>query len=263
MLDVRGLTVRYGPILGVEDVSLTVKPGEVVALLGANGAGKSSTLNAVAGVIRPAAGEVWWQGRQITGASAQQIVRKGISLVPENRQLFPELTVHENLRLGAYSRRDRAGIAEDLETVYGYFPVLRDRPRQHAGTMSGGEQQMLAIGRALMARPKLLLLDEPSLGLAPQVIERILTAIRDIAADQGLGVLLVEQNAAAALAIAEEASVLEAGRLVLSGTAAAVRGDPSLQEAFLSRAPGRDDGPPEAAGAGRNSQGGRSPEEAR
>jgi branched-chain amino acid transport system ATP-binding protein len=233
MLDVRGLTIRYGPILAVEDVSLKVEPGQVVALLGANGAGKSSTLKAIAGVLKPAGGEIWWCGDRIDGATPQRVVRKGVYLAPEDRGLFPELSVLENLHLGAYARRDKAAVARDLEVVYDYFPALRQRTRQQAGTLSGGEQQMLVIGRALMARPKLLLLDEPSLGLGHKVVERIFEIIRSISIEQNLSMLLVEQNAVGALRIASHANVLETARLVLSGSADSLRNDPSVQESYL------------------------------
>jgi branched-chain amino acid transport system ATP-binding protein len=233
MLDVRGITIRYGPILAVEDVSFTVEPGEVVALLGANGAGKSSTLNAIAGVVKPAAGQIHWRGDRIDGMRPQRVVRKGVALVPEGRQLFPDLTVLDNLRLGAYARHDGHAVGEDLELVYEYFPLLRERTKQHAGTLSGGEQQMLAIGRALMARPTLLLLDEPSLGLAPKIVARIFDIITAISTEQDLSLLLVEQNAAGALNIASRANVLETGRLVLSGSADALRNDATVQESYL------------------------------
>jgi branched-chain amino acid transport system ATP-binding protein len=233
MLDVRGLTIRYGPILAVEDVSLQVEPGEVVALLGANGAGKSSTLKAIAGVVKPIGGEIWWQGERIDGATPQRVVRKGVCLAPEGRGLFPELSVLENLQLGAYARHDKQAIARDLEVVYDYFPPLRHRARQQAGTLSGGEQQMLVIGRSLMARPKLLLLDEPSLGLAPMAVERIFEIIRSISIEQSLSMLLVEQNAVGALRIASRANVLETGRLALAGSADSLQDDPSVQESYL------------------------------
>jgi branched-chain amino acid transport system ATP-binding protein len=232
MLDVRGLTIRYGPILAVEDVSLKVEPGQVVALLGANGAGKSSTLKAIAGVLKPAGGEIWWCGDRIDGATPQRVVRKGVYLAPEDRGLFPELSVLENLHLGAYARRDKAAVARDLEVVYDYFPALRQRTRQQAGTLSGGEQQMLVIARAMMSRPSILLLDEPSLGLAPTIVDQIFAMIEALRRS-GLTILLVEQNAAKALAVADRAYVMRLGRIAAEGSAAEISAATDLHRLYL------------------------------
>ena len=231
MLEVRGLRVAYGGIAAVKGIDLEVGRGELVCLIGANGAGKTTTLKAIAGALAPAAGSVLLEGREVAGVPAHELVRRGLALVPEGRGVFARLTVAENLRMGAYCRDD-AGIEPDLERVYGLFPRLRERRRQVAGTLSGGEQQMLAIGRALMSRPKLLLLDEPSMGLAPIAAKAVFATIRGIAAD-GVTVLLVEQNALAALELARRAYVMESGSIALAGEARALLGDPKVREAYL------------------------------
>jgi len=233
MLRLNHITAAYGPIVALRDVSLEVEEGTVVTLLGANGAGKTSTLRVISGLLRPQAGTVEYQGMEIHRLSPDRIVRLGIVQVPEGRQLFTNLTVRENLELGAYLRRDRAGIRQDMERVFSYFPILAQRQRQAAGSLSGGEQQMLAIGRALMARPKLLLLDEPSLGLAPMVTREIFQIVRTINQQEGITVLLVEQNARLALDIAQKGYVLETGRVVLSDTAEHLRENEEVRRSYL------------------------------
>ena len=231
-LEVRALAIRYGAIRAVHDVSLEVRPNEIVTLVGSNGAGKSSTLNAVAGLVRPDAGEIRLAGARVDGRRPWELVARGVSLTPEGRQVFPRFTVEENLAVGAYSRRDRAAVETDLERVFALFPVLRERRRQPAGTLSGGEQQMLAIARALMSRPKLLLLDEPSMGLAPLMVEKIFEVIRAIAAE-GVTMLLVEQNARLALETSHRGYVLEGGLVALAGDSKSLLGDPRIREAYL------------------------------
>ena len=233
MLRVNNLRAQYGPVVALRDVSLEVPDGKVITVLGANGAGKSTLLRAVSGLVQPSAGTVEYEGRPIQGLAAEKIVRLGISQVPEGRQIFTQMSVIENLRLGAYVRRDRAGVAADFDRIYGYFPVLARRRDQVAGTLSGGEQQMLAIGRALMARPKLLLLDEPSLGLAPLIVRDIFGNIRAISEQEKLTVLVVEQDASAALGIADYAYVLETGRVALSDTAAGLRENEAVRRSYL------------------------------
>jgi branched-chain amino acid transport system ATP-binding protein len=233
LLEVSGLEVRYGGIRAVRGVDLAVEAGELVCLIGANGAGKSSTLRAIAG-LHPAgagAGTVRYAGRDLAGTRAFERARAGLVLVPEGRGVFPQLTVDENLEMGAYARADRE-VDSDRERVFGLFPRLRERRNQTGGTLSGGEQQMLAIGRALMSRPKLLLLDEPSMGLAPIVVQLIFEVIHEINA-LGVTCLLVEQNARAALALARRAYVMESGAITLSGPAAALADDPKVVEAYL------------------------------
>jgi branched-chain amino acid transport system ATP-binding protein len=233
MLRVSNLRAQYGPVVALRDVSLEVPDGKVITVLGANGAGKSTLLRSVSGLVQPSAGTVEYDGRPIQGLAAEKIVRLGISQVPEGRQIFTQMSVIENLRLGAYVRRDRAGVAADIQRIYGYFPVLGRRRDQVAGTLSGGEQQMLAIGRALMARPKLLLLDEPSLGLAPLIVRDIFQNIRTISEQERLTVLVVEQDASAALGIADYAYVLETGRVALSDTAAGLRQNEGVRRSYL------------------------------
>jgi branched-chain amino acid transport system ATP-binding protein len=232
LLRVEGVDTSYGSIRALSGVSLDVPAGSIVTLLGANGAGKSTTLGTIAGFLRPRAGAVTYEGRRIDGLPPDRVMRLGISLVPERRSLFREMTVDENLIMGAYARRDTAGVAADRERVLEMFPDLRGRLRQLAETMSGGQQQMLAIGRALMARPRLLLLDEPSLGLAPLLVARIFTAIAEINR-AGVTVLLVEQNAHRALPMSQYAYVLETGRVVLSGTSAELMANPRVQQSYL------------------------------
>ncbi len=233
LLRVEDLAVAYGPVRALQGVSLEVRRGEVVAVLGPNGAGKSTLLRAIAGVVPPASGRILHGGERIDGLAPEDVVRRGIALVPEGRMVFPGLTVRENLLVGAISRRDAAGIAEDLEGIFGMFPVLGERAGQLAGTLSGGEQQMLAIGRALMSRPSLLLLDEPSLGLAPLVVGRVFEHVAALRA-RGVTVLLVEQNVHRALELADRAYVLAVGRVALSGTGEELRGaEGGLHRAYL------------------------------
>ena len=231
ILELKGLEVRYGAVLAVAGLFLRVPRGRTVCLLGANGAGKSSTLRAVSG-LEPFKGEILFKGASIRGLPAHELVRRGLVHCPEGRGVLPDLSVDENLDLGAYVRRDKAGIAQDRDRVLSLFPRLAERLKQKAGTLSGGEQQMLALGRSLMARPELLLLDEPSLGLAPQVAELILETMAHISAE-GVSVLLVEQNAAAALDISQHATVLENGRLALEGPAEQVARDERVRKAYL------------------------------
>jgi branched-chain amino acid transport system ATP-binding protein len=232
VLEIAGLRAAYGPIEALRGIDLEVRTGELVCLLGANGAGKSTTLRAISGLLRPASGRIVFDGRPITGLEPGIILQAGIAHCPEGRRVFPYLSVEENLLMGAYVRRDSAGIAADLERVCEHFPVLGQRRRQVAGTLSGGEQQMLAIGRALMARPRLILFDEPSLGLAPTVVETTFAIIADIRR-QGTTVLMVEQNAYLALRMADRAYVLETGRIVLAGAAADLMADDHVRRAYL------------------------------
>lgn len=236
MLELQGLNVWRGASQVLTDVSLTVGKGEIVALIGANGAGKTSTLMTISGLLRPRSGEVRFEGEPIHRLSSEAIVTLGLAHCPEGRQIFSSLSVAENLAMGAFLRRD-AGVKDDLERVYTLFPILRERSHLRAGNFSGGEQMMLAISRALMSRPRLLMLDEPSLGLAPQIIERIFDVIEAIRAE-GVTVLLVEQNAMMALEIADRAYVIEHGELVLEGTGQALIDDPKVRAAYL----GLDDG---------------------
>jgi branched-chain amino acid transport system ATP-binding protein len=231
LLEVEKLEVAYGSIQAVKGVDLTVRKGELVCLIGANGAGKTTTLKALAGILRPRAGHVHYEGRGIIGRPAHELVRSGLAMVPEGRGVFARLTVAENLELGAYVRRDR-GVAQDLAQVYDLFPQLAGRRRQLAGTLSGGEQQMLAIGRALMCRPRLLLLDEPSMGLAPILVQKIFDIIRRIVAE-GVTLLLVEQNAKLALEIANRAYVMESGRVTLAGDARELAINPKVRASYL------------------------------
>ena len=232
MLEVTGLRVAYGGIQAVRSITFHVSEGEMVALIGANGAGKTSTLKAIARVLDAAGGDVHFAGRDITRLPAHEVLGTGIALVPEGRGVFPRLTVAENLMMGAYIRNDRAEIAGDLEQVYGHFPRLRERAGQLAGTLSGGEQQMLAIGRALMGRPKLLLLDEPSMGLSPLMVQKIFEVIQAVAA-QGMTILLVEQNARLALEVSQRAYVMESGGISHTGPSAELLADPRVRAAYL------------------------------
>ena len=232
MLELTDVHVRYGNIRALQGVSLRVDSGELVALIGSNGAGKSTTLRTISGLLRAAQGAVTFEGTDVTTAPADRIVAMGISHCPEGRRIFGSLTVGENLRLGAVSRSDTSGIATDLAMVYDLFPILKERIGQAGGTLSGGEQQMLAIGRALMSRPRLLLLDEPSLGLAPLMVERIFSTIAALKA-HGLTILLVEQNVHQALDVADRAYVVETGRIVIEGEAAVLRQDPKVEQSYL------------------------------
>ena len=232
LLALEKLQVSYGGIRAVKGVDLHVDPGEVVCLIGANGAGKTTTLKAVTGLVRSAGGRVVYDGADIGRLRVHQIARLGLALVPEGRGVFAQLTIEENLAMGAYPRRDAAAVAADVERAFTLFPRLKERRRQTAGTLSGGEQQMLAIARALMSRPKLLLLDEPSMGLAPLMVEKIFEVIRAIAAE-GVTLLLVEQNARLALEVSHRGYVLEGGLVTISGAAGNLLGDPRVREAYL------------------------------
>jgi branched-chain amino acid transport system ATP-binding protein len=232
VLELVDLHVRYGSIRALQGVSLRVEPGELVALIGSNGAGKSTTLRTVSGLLRTTQGTITFEGTDITTASTDRIVALGISQCPEGRRIFGGLTVAENLRLGAVSRSDAGAVAADLNMVFELFPLLKERLGQAGGTLSGGEQQMLAIGRALMSRPKLLLLDEPSLGLAPLMVERIFGTIAELKR-QGRTILLVEQNVHQALDVADRAYVMETGRIKLEGLAAVLRHDPKVEQSYL------------------------------
>ena len=232
MLKIDNIDVYYGAIHALKGISLEVNEGEIVTLIGANGAGKSTTLRTISGLLKPKAGSFTFLGQSIVGVRAHEIVKKGISQVPEGRRVFAEMTVMENLDLGAFVRKDKAGIQQDLKHVFELFPRLEERKNQSAGTLSGGEQQMLAMGRALMSRPKLLLLDEPSMGLAPLLIKEIFNIIVDIN-KSGTTVLLVEQNANMALSIANRAYVLETGRITLSGKAQDLAASEDVRKAYL------------------------------
>lgn len=232
MLKIDDINVYYGAIHALKGISLEVDEGEIVTLIGANGAGKSTTLRTISGLLKPKTGAIDFQGQDIAGVPAHEIVKRGISQVPEGRRIFAEMTVRENLDLGAFTRKDKDGIAADMKHVFELFPRLEERRDQVAGTLSGGEQQMLAMGRALMSRPKLLLLDEPSMGLAPLLIREIFNIIVDIN-KSGTTVLLVEQNANMALSIASRAYVLETGRITLSGPAAELAASEEVKKAYL------------------------------
>jgi branched-chain amino acid transport system ATP-binding protein len=232
LLRLEHLQVSYGGIRAVKGIDLEVAAGELVCLIGANGAGKTTTLKAVTGLVRAAGGRILYEGQDISGLRVHEIARRGLALVPEGRGVFAQLTIEENLAMGAYSRSDRPGVAADVERAFTLFPRLKERRSQTAGTLSGGEQQMLAIARALMGRPKLLLLDEPSMGLAPLMVERIFEVIRDIAAE-GVTLLLVEQNARLALETSHRGYVLEGGLVSISGEARKLLGDPRIREAYL------------------------------
>jgi branched-chain amino acid transport system ATP-binding protein len=233
MLSVRDVHASYGPVLALRGISLDVPPGKIVSVLGPNGAGKSSTLRAISGLLRPAQGTIELDGERIDRHPPEKIVKLGISHVPEGRQVFREMSVLENLRLGAYLRRDGANVRGDIDRVFGYFPVLAERRKQTAGLLSGGEQQMLAIGRALMARPRLLLLDEPSLGLAPLLVREIFQIIDTISREEGIAVLVVEQDAKLALSVAAHGYLLETGRIVLDDTAEHLRANDAVRRSYL------------------------------
>lgn len=232
MLKLEGVSTYYGPIQALKEVTLEVEAGAIVAVLGANGAGKTTLMSTISGLVHPRAGMITFEGRRIDRLPAERIVRLGISLVPEGRQLFPDLTVWENLRMGAFIQRDHRGIKESLERAFAHFPVLKERRGQLAGTLSGGEQQMLAIARGLMARPKLLLLDEPSLGLSPVLVRELFRIIRELNRE-GTTLLLAEQNAHMALATATRGYILETGRIALSGPAAELRANERVRQLYL------------------------------
>jgi len=231
MLRLEDVSVSYGMIDALKGISLTIERGEIVALIGANGAGKSTTLMSISGISALRSGKIWYEGSTISGWPAHKIVRMGISQVPEGRRIFPRMTVRENLEIGAFSR-DKQELTNDMGRIFEMFPVLSERSTQLGGTLSGGEQQMLAIGRALMSRPRLLLLDEPSLGLAPIIVSRIFKIIKEIN-QQGTTILLVEQNAKAALRLANRAYVMETGKIVMQGEASVLAKDPGIKKAYL------------------------------
>ena len=233
-LEIRDLCVSYGGIRALKGVDLTVEEGQIVTLIGANGAGKSTTLRAISGLQKPQSGSILYGGEELVGLPAKEIVRRGIIHVPEGRRVFPDMTVAENLKIGAFLRSDKDGIARDMDYVYSLFPRLKERSWQLAGTLSGGEQQMLAVGRALMSRPKVLMMDEPSLGLAPLIVKDIFSIIRRVNED-GITVLLIEQNANAALRIADYGYVLETGTIALTGTGEELLKNESVREAYLGK----------------------------
>jgi len=234
MLKVENLVVSYGGIEALKGISLEVPEGKIVTLIGANGAGKSTLLRSIIGLVKPGQGKISYEEKDITGLNSQKIVQTGITLVPEGRRVFPNLTVLENLKIGAYLRNDKEGIEKDIRWIYDLFPRLEERSWQMAGTLSGGEQQMLAVGRALMSRPKVLMMDEPSLGLAPLVIKDIFKIIQEIN-NQGMTILLIEQNANMALKIADIAYVLETGRITMTGTGKELLENPEIKAAYLGK----------------------------
>ncbi len=233
MLEIKNLAVSYGAINALHGISLSVAAGSIVTLIGSNGAGKTTTLKTISGLLKPRSGEIIYDGKSIAGLPPHEIVKRGLSHVPEGRMIFANLTVHENLMMGAYLQRDKQVIQRELEFVFATFPRLRERAQQVAGTLSGGEQQMLAIGRALMSRPKFLMLDEPSLGLAPLLVKAIFEKIVEINRSRGLTILLVEQNANRALEISHSGYVLETGKITLQGDSASLRQNPLVQSAYL------------------------------
>jgi branched-chain amino acid transport system ATP-binding protein len=233
MLEIRNLTVSYGAITALHGISLSIKAGGIVTLIGSNGAGKSTTLRAISGLIRPQSGEILYEGRNIAGLPPHRVVKLGLSHVPEGRMIFANLTVIENLRMGAYLQRDSRIVQQELELVFATFPRLKEREKQIAGTLSGGEQQMLAIGRALMSKPKFLMMDEPSLGIAPLLVKTIFEKVVDINRRHGITILLVEQNANLALEISNYGYVLETGRIILSENSATLRQNPQVKSAYL------------------------------
>jgi branched-chain amino acid transport system ATP-binding protein len=232
-IELRNISVHYDKVQALDDVSLNLRKGEIIALIGANGAGKTSTLRAITGLTRPSAGEIWFDSRRIDKLEPPRIVELGISMVPEGRHVYPFMSVKENLLMGAYLRRDKKGIDLDLEKVFTRFPRLKERLKQQAGSLSGGEQQMVAIGRALMARPKLLLLDEPSLGLAPMVVRDIARVIIEINREDDISIILVEQNSRMALKISNRAYALETGRIGLTGQSADLLHDDQVRQLYL------------------------------
>lgn len=232
MLDIRGLDVAYGGIRAVRGLDLKVGKGELVCLIGANGAGKSTTLRAICGLVPVVAGQIDYQGESIVGLPSHQLVRRGVVMVPEGRGIFPQLTIEENLAMGAYTRKDHHEVRQDVERIYTLFPRLAERKKQSAGTLSGGEQQMVAMGRAMISRPSLLLLDEPSMGLAPIMVEHIFELIQTIA-KEGVTILLIEQNARLALELGDRGYVMESGRIILEGPASQLLHDPKVRAAYL------------------------------
>ena len=232
LLEFKNIVAAYGSITALKNVTFNVEEGQVVSLIGANGAGKTSTMRTITGLLKPSEGQVFFNGEDVTGLPAHKLVEKGISLVPEGRQIIEGLTVYENLEMGAYQRKYKEGVKEDIDRIYSIFPILKDRKDQLGGQLSGGQQQMLAIGRALMSKPKLLLLDEPSMGLAPLIVREIFDIVRRIN-EQGTTVLLVEQNAKKALEVAHYGYVLETGSMVLEGPAEEVMNNPRVKEAYL------------------------------
>lgn len=232
ILEIKNLHVHYGAIKAVQGLTMSIKQGSIVTLIGANGAGKSSTVRSIAGLNRSVSGEIIYKEEEILGKQPEEILRRGIALSPEGRRIMPHLTVFENLQLGAYIRKDKAGIARDIEWIFDLFPRLKERSKQLGGTMSGGEQQMLAVGRALMSNPEVVMLDEPSLGLAPILVNEIFSIIRKIN-EMGKTVLLIEQNAFAALSIANYAYILEVGKIILEGEGKQMLNDPRVKEAYL------------------------------
>lgn len=236
MLEIRNLETFYGPIMALRGVSLEVHKGRVVTVLGANGAGKTTLLKTISGIMDPEKGEIRLNGQDITGFEPHRVVRSGIVHVPEGREVFPLLTVEENLALGAYTRSDRAEVARDRDLVFSYFPILAERRGQEAGTLSGGQQQMLAIGRGLMLRPQLMLLDEPSLGLSPLLTQEILAILKRLNKDEGMTMMVVEQNAAVALDLADDGYVLELGRIVMNGSADRLAASEDIQSFYLGHA---------------------------
>lgn len=235
LLKLNSVDTFYGPIQILRDVNIEIREGEIVCLLGGNASGKSTTLKTILGIVKPVNGNIEFNGERIDGMTTQQIVERGISMVPENRRLFKRMTVHENLEMGMYLRQDRQNVQEDLERIFELFPRVKERLHQRAGTLSGGEQQMVAMGRALMARPKLLLMDEPSMGLAPLLVEQTFYIIQEINA-QGTTIFVVEQNANMALSIADRGYVLQTGQVVLADTAERLRQNPAMRQAYLGEA---------------------------
>ena len=232
MLEIKQLVVAYGRVTAVKGIDFTVDQGQIVTLLGTNGAGKSTTLRSISGLLKPVSGEIWFEGERLDGVPAHKVVERGVAQSPEGRRLFRKMSVEDNLKLGAYCRKDAGGIKSDMQRVYDLFPVLGDRRGEPAGLFSGGEQQMLAIGRAMMSRPKLLMLDEPSMGLSPIMTQTIMRTIRELQAD-GVTILLVEQNAQAALSLADKGYVLEVGQIMFSDSGRKLLGDDRVKRTYL------------------------------
>lgn len=243
LLELHNLEAFYGPVMALRGVSIEVPKGKIVTILGANGAGKTTLMKTISGALKPRKGEIWLRGNRIDGTEADRLVRQGLAHVPEGREVFPFLTIAENLAMGAYIRKDKAEIARDIEMVYAYFPILKERRNQSAGTMSGGQQQMLAIGRGLMSRPDLMLLDEPSLGLSPLLVQEIFAIIRRLNIEQGVTILLVEQNARIALGAADYGYVLETGRIVMADSAANLIESEDIKEFYLGQSDKKTEAP--------------------